>query len=53
MPERNLKKHKMLQFQAPVLQTVQQEQSSVTGQQDYVSGIISGQAMEKLKDEKK
>lgn len=53
MPERNLKKHKMLQLQVPVLQTVQQEQRSVTGQQDYVSGIISGQVMEKLKDEKK
>lgn len=39
----------MLQFQVPVLQTVQQEQRSVTGQQDYVSGIISGQVMEKLK----
>lgn len=39
----------MLQFQVPVLQTVQQEQRSVIGQQDYVSGIISGQVMEKLK----
>ena len=32
----------MVQFQVPVLQTVQEERSSVIGQQHYDSGFISG-----------